>query len=82
VTYFLSSFYEYMWNHESSDKLVLAITDAVPFDGSRTEMAYIKLGAEQAALDLADQVPYSCRVRACRVCRVCRVCACVVGGLA
>ncbi len=60
MTYFLSSFYEYMWNHESSDKLVLAITDAVPFDGSRTEMAYIKLGTEQAALDLADQVPYSC----------------------
>lgn len=55
VTYFLSSFYEYMWNHESSDKLVLAITDAVPIDGSRTEMAYIKLGTEQAALDLADQ---------------------------
>jgi hypothetical protein len=55
VTYFLMSFYEYMWNHEDSAKLVLVITDAVPIDGSRTEMAYIKLGAEQSALDLADQ---------------------------
>jgi hypothetical protein len=65
VTYFLMSFYEYMWNHENSAKLVLVITDAVPIDGSRTELAYIKLGAEQAALDLADQVRSS------------RVCACV-----
>jgi hypothetical protein len=58
------SFYEYMWNHENSAKLVLVITDAVPIDGSRTELAYIKLGAEQSALDLADQVRSS-RVRAC-----------------